>query len=97
MSVRAEKAFINQMSNINVFPNPVTAGSINVGFENKQSGLYRLSIVSSTGQIIYNEKVSVHSSFFNKTISIPALLSGIYRVITEDPNGQRKVTNLVVK
>ena len=97
MSVRAEKAFINQLSNINVFPNPVTAGSINVGFENKQSGLYRLSIVSSTGQIIYNEKVSVHSSFFNKTISIPALHSGIYRVITEDPNGQRKVTNLVVK
>jgi len=39
----------------------------------------------------------VQSSFFNKTISIPALHPGIYRVVTEDPKGQRKVTNLVVK
>ena len=97
MSVRAEEAFKKQVSNIVVFPNPVTAGTINIGFENKPAGLYRLSIVSSTGQIIYNEKVSVQSSFFNKTISIPALHSGIYRVITEDPKGQRKVFNLVVK
>lgn len=97
MSVRAEEAFKKQVSNINVFPNPVTAGTINIGFENKSAGLYRLSIVSSTGQIIYNEKVSVQSSFFNKTINITALHSGIYRVITEDPNGRRKVTNLVVK
>ena len=97
MSVRAEEAFKKQVSNINVFPNPVTAGTINIGFENKPAGLYRLSIVSSTGQIIYNEKVSVQSSFFNKTISVSALHSGIYRVITVDPNGLRKVTNLVVK
>jgi len=97
MSVRAEEAFKKQLSNINVFPNPVTAGTINIGFKNKSAGLYKLSIVSSTGQIIYNEKVSVQSSFFNKTISVSALHSGIYRVITEDPNGQRKVTNLVVK
>ena len=97
MSVRAEEAFKKQASSINVFPNPVSAGTINIGFENKSAGLYKLSIVSSTGQIIYNEKVSVQSSFFNKTISVSALHSGIYMVITENTNGQRKVNTLVIK
>ena len=97
IAAKAGAAYKKQKSSIYIYPNPVTNGVINIGFQNKPFGIYQLSIVNSTGQTIYTETLSMQSAMFNKSISIPALHSGIYRVITEESNGQIKVTNLVVK
>ena len=94
---KADEAYKKQKSSIYVYPNPITNGVINIGFQNKPFGLYKLSIVSSAGQTVYTETLSLKSSMFNKSIQIAGLNSGIYSLITEESNGQIKVTNLMVK
>lgn len=96
-TVKAGEAFKKHISSINVFPNPIADGKINIIFENQPFGLYRVRIVSTTGQIVYSENVSIVSSLINKSIHIPGLLPGMYSLVTENSNEQRKVTSLLVK
>ena len=86
-----------QQSNISVFPNPITNGKINVTFENKPQGFYKLSIVNSNGQIAYKETLNVQSAFLNKSIYKSGLRSGIYRLIIENEQGQKSISTLLVQ
>lgn len=86
-----------KQSNISVFPNPITNGKINVTFENKPEGFYKMNIVNSNGQIVYKEILNVQSAFLNKTINKPGLHSGIYRMIIENEQGQKSISTLLVQ
>ncbi len=97
MVVKAGEAFKKLRNSINVYPNPITNGKINIGFKNKPLGVYRLTIVGSSGQTVFTENISVQSSLFVKSIRMPELYPGIYRLITEDSNGQKQVSTLMVK
>ena len=94
---KADEAYKKQKSSIYVYPNPITNGVINIGFQNKPFGLYKLSIVSSAGQTVYTETLSLKSSMFNKSIQIAGLNSGIYRLVTEEINGQKTMLTLIVE
>ena len=96
-AAKAGAAYKKQISSINVYPNPVTNCVINIAFQNKSFGIYKLSIVSSTGQTIYTEALSMQSAMFNKSIRIAGLNSGIYRLVTEEINGQKTMSTLLVK
>ena len=97
IAAKAGAAYKKQKGNIYVYPNPITNGVINIGFQNKPLGLYKLSIVSSTGQTVYSETLSMQSAVFNKSIKIAGLSSSIYRLIAEEINGQKTILTLVVE
>ena len=96
VAVMGEEAFKKQRSSINIYPNPITNGEFNIGFENKPFGLYRLTIFSSEGKTVFTEKIYMQSSLFNKNINISGLQPGIYRLVTEHMNGERKESTLMV-
>ena len=96
-AAKADIAFVKQQRLISVFPNPITNGKINITLENQPLGIYKLSIISNTGQIVLNEIISVQAMQVNKTINMPGLHAGMYSLILEDKNGQRKATTLLVK
>ena len=97
ITAKVSAAYNKQKSSIYVYPNPVTNGLINIVFQNKPFGLYKLSIVSSTVQTVYTETLSMQSAMFNKSIQIAGLNSGIYRLVTEEINGQKTILTLVVE
>ena len=97
IAAKADAAFKKQKSSINVYPNPITNGVINIGFQNKAFGLYKLSILNSTGQTVYTETLSLQSTMFNKSIQIAGINSGIYRLVTEEISGLKTILTLVVE
>lgn len=97
IAAKADAAYKKQKSSIYAYPNPITNAVINIGFQNKPFGLYKLSIVSSTGQTVYIETLSIQSAMFNKSIQITGLNSGIYRLVTEEINGQKTISTIVVE
>ena len=96
-AAKADIAFVKQQHMISVFPNPITDCKINITIENQPLGVYKLSIINSAGQIIFNENISVQASQVNKIISKPGMHAGIYSLILEGKNGQIKAITLLVK
>ena len=84
-------------SKISIFPNPVRNGKINISFENKLFGLYRLSIINNTGQLVHAETLNVQNVLLSKTINKPDLKAGVYRLITENAQGEKNAITLVIQ
>ena len=97
MIAKAEVAKTTKPSRISVFPNPIINGKINISFDNKPQGLYKLFIVNSYGQTVHTEIVDVQDDFVNKTITKSGMPSGMYRLITENTQGQKITTTLLVQ
>ena len=97
LTSKVDLAKQSKQSNNSVFPNPIINGKINLIFENKPAGFYKMSIVNSNGQILYKETLNVQSAFFSKTIYKPGLHSGIYRLIIENEQNQKSISALLVQ
>lgn len=97
MIAKADAAKTPKPSRISVFPNPITNGRINISFDNKPSGLYKLTIVNPYGQTVHTETLNVQNDIVNKMISKPGLKAGIYRLITENTQGQKITITLMVQ
>ncbi|RYY49827.1 MAG: T9SS type A sorting domain-containing protein [Chitinophagaceae bacterium] len=91
-------SFANKDASLSIYPNPATDGFTSLQLNNMPKGSYAVSIVSQAGQVVYSTTVenagrsTTYSLDFGKTIA-----AGIYQVITIDPNGVKRSSELMVK
>ncbi|MEO8088396.1 MAG: T9SS type A sorting domain-containing protein [Bacteroidota bacterium] len=66
-----------QVSELYFYPNPIT-GILNLVFDAIEGSIKNILIYNNKGQIVYSEKVTVRSQFYNKEINLNYLNDGIY-------------------
>ncbi len=72
---------------INIYPNPVINGNVNIGFSNMAAGNYKVAIYSVDGKTIYNGSLSHNGFQANYTISLTNnIQSGIYEIKISNGN-----------
>jgi hypothetical protein len=77
---------------LNVYPNPVT-DKVNINFPANVAGPSSISIVSSSGQIVYSEEFSLGRTITIKTADLSA---GIYivRIVVGDTVISRRILKI---
>lgn len=81
---------------ITVFPNPVTASSLNLQLQNMQSGLYTLRLYNTYGQIVMTKLLNHTGGSATETLYLPVSLSkGLYQLQVINAGEKRSFKLLV--
>jgi hypothetical protein len=72
--VEAEKALIN------IYPNPVSANTINVNVKSLEKGKYSIRLLNSNGQMVYIKQISHLGGSLSANIDIQNITPGIYQL-----------------
>ncbi len=80
----------------NVFPNPATAGNLNLQFVNQNEGKYEIKLMNSFGQTIMTKSIQ-HSTGSSQVNVSPSqnLPKGIYKLEIKSPEGDKSVISVV--
>jgi len=74
-------------TNISVYPNPITDGSIHLKMFNMPTGVYAVKLTNSMGQAIFSGKVTHSENNAIEMISVRHLAKGIYQLEVIKPDG----------
>lgn len=97
MIIKENKVIEKSLNEIKVFPNPVINGNININVGKQPQGLYTLQVINSRSQLIYSEKINIQTDYVKINITIPGLLTGVYRLIVINEKGIKTTTTLLAK
>lgn len=82
-----EEANINEF---NIFPNPST-GAFNVTFNTAVRSNYKVTVVNTLGQKVYEETLNSFSGSYSKQLDLGQLGKGVYMInISDDENSSTK-------
>ena len=91
------KVFMGKMvSEITIYPNPVTNGKINLQLTNQPAGIYGIRLLNPLGQVIVSKSVT-HAEG-SSSQSIPwdyNLAHGVYQLEVTKPDGDVKVIKVM--
>lgn len=82
---------------ITVYPNPVTNRNITLQMTNMEKGVYKLSLISTTGQVVMTSQVTHGGG--NAVQSVPLIrqvANGAYRLEITKPDNSRVLKDLVI-
>ena len=87
-----------QICRFAVYPNPVENNLINLQFSNQQQGVYKVKLVSSSGQVMYKDSFKASGANFSHTL-LPAakLRAGIYQLEITMPGNNVHVQQVMVR
>ena len=71
---------------ISVYPNPINDGSIHLQMTNQPTGIYRIKLLSSSGQMLITGKITHSESKAMETIHAGHLPKGIYQLELVKPD-----------
>ena len=74
-------------SNISIYPNPVTNGTINLRFDNMPQGNYNIRVVNSLGQTIVSRQIN-HAQG-NSIETLQVIGKGVYHVEITKPDNSK--------
>ena len=91
-------AAVKNISDINVYPNPVTEKLLNLHFGNKSSGSYKMVLINEAGQQIWNSSILYNNNSAGKiTVVLPTnVAAGNYNLTLFDKNGKTFKTMLII-
>ena len=83
-------------SGISVFPNPATAGNLNLKFQNEPPGTYEVRLINSFGQTCLTKSIQYSGGLSSQNLKgNQNLPSGIYRLEIKTPAGEKRVMSVV--
>ncbi len=71
----------DHLQSFGISPNPVRGGEMNIVADNFKSGKYNISLVSTTGHVVYSEFLKITEGISGQHIQLPrSIMKGIYHV-----------------
>ncbi len=84
----------NIKTGLNVYPNPVKGGQVNVELSGINKGEYRVNVYSITGALVHTTTLTSEGTSLSKAITLPtAVKNGSYTI--EITNGSFKSTKMI--
>jgi len=79
-----------------IYPNPTTDKTVNLVYDEEQltASINTIKIYSSTGQKVYQTNLNTNSGFYNKSLDLSSLASGIY--VLQFTSGNNSITKKLV-
>lgn len=85
-------------ASISIYPNPASGETVSVNFSNQEKGSYGLKIINSLGQVIHRSLVNVSGDSYTSILNFgKSLVSGIYNLQVQKPDGERQIIKLIIK
>lgn len=96
-SAIAKVNYAAKPSGITAYPNPVVNNKLTLEFKNKVPGEYNISIVSTTGVLVYQTKM-MHNGVNNKyALALPTTLAReLYQLNIDGPDGSRSQLKIMI-
>ena len=93
------KVVLNTSSgNITIAPNPITGGEVALQFADEAKGLYNISVINASGQVICKTVITHEGGSAVQKFSLPlSLANGIYSLEITDGNNFKQTQQLIVK
>ncbi len=89
------KASVTQ---IRVFPNPVTDRNIRIQFNNQEEGSYSIKVVSKLGQELYNGILKLSTQKLVHVIKLESFIpNGTYLLVIRKPDGNTVTEQVLIK
>ena len=90
------KVYIGKtIASIQVVPNPILNGVINLEFRNEPLGKYAINITNLAGQSVLSRNLNHKIKDHSETIEAPSLLPGVYQLSITRPDGNIEVIKIV--
>jgi hypothetical protein len=86
-----------QSTKLAVYPNPATAGNIQLSFQSEAAGNYQIEITDVFGKTLQTKQVvAQENEYMNELVDIQSLASGMYLAILRSSTG-KQVARFTVK
>jgi hypothetical protein len=82
---------------MNIYPNPVQNGNINLHLDNQAKGMYTINVLNMAGQTVHTAQVTITSNKVQKNIQINNLAAGTYQVAITNAEGEKTTLSMLAK
>ena len=84
-----------QQGTISVYPNPINGDVIHLQLNNQPSGIYKIKLYNSAGQVLISKNISHSEGSSEEDIKCDNLPKGIYQLKIMKPDGNEHVEKFV--
>lgn len=84
-------------ASISIYPNPVADKMLQVTFAGNAAGRYQLQLTNNSGQVVFEQQISVAQINAIKSINVSAIPAGFYSAIIINENGKQLVQKIVIQ
>jgi hypothetical protein len=89
---------IAEVSEIRIYPNPVTAKRMQLVFRNKPAGKYQVQLVNQLGQVLLSKSLVIHDNLQSQALELgSSVLAGQYQLNIVEPGGSKTEHKLFVE
>jgi hypothetical protein len=83
-------------SYITVYPNPVTAKTVNIAFAGMDKGVYGLRLINSMGQVVFVQQLTHAGGNATLPVLLSRVAAGTYQLEISKPDKTKMVKGLLV-
>ncbi len=97
VKVNADK---NAVYSLNVYPNPVKSGIVNIAIHNVDKGIYSMVLFSNDGKQIAQKQLNIttDNATLNETLALPkGIAKGVYQLRLSKEESESKIIKVVVE
>ena len=88
---------LSPLSNVSVYPNPVTESSFHISFDNKETGRYMVQLTDVSGRVALQQPVNLVYKNQTVEVEVPGSFSkGIYMVKVLSAGGKSMYSNKIL-
>jgi len=80
---------------VTVFPNPITDGTIHLQLNNQPSGIYKIKVYNSAGQVLLSKNINHIDGSSKETLDGGSLPTGIYQLEVNNPDDSNEVIKII--
>jgi len=88
---------ITTATGIRVYPNPVIDKAMQVSFSNMPEGDYKVQLISSTGQAVYEGSLFVTGNYFKELIRLGKVGAGCYQLVMVAADGSKTEQSVIIE
>ncbi|GEM_PF-1170754 len=88
----------NGVSNILIYPNPLTRNTAQIQFTKAVAGGYHISVISTSGQVLQQSRVVHSGGTTTQSLAINKnIMPGLYKILLVGPNKEKQTWSIILQ
>jgi hypothetical protein len=82
---------------VRVYPNPVVDKEMQLTFSNIAEGNYKIRLINSKGQTVYEASLYVAGNYFKELIQLGKTHTGCYQLVITANDGSKTIQSIIIQ